>query len=422
VVAGIVSRFFRPKRSIGADVFFILFYLYAVFFSPYISSWLPPLAGFPVGAMVREVAIIAFLVYFIFSCALSSDCRRGVMLYLYALVVVFTFISFLSTDATFSQYIIGVNSFVAFPAVFALIYLRLRSLRPSRRVLLLKKIAAHLSSALVVIALLGIFDVILGGKLIELLGYNPNYGGEDFVLVTRYYDTVRANAGIGDALAYGYLMSAAVIYFLNEMRCGVRSPKNIIGLAACTIACFLSLTRGAILATVFAYILFFISKRGVVFLSVLVVAGYLVVANSSYGELYLGRFTDSDDGSAHSSELRLVMAEASIDFLTNNPLGIGIGTQGSGNLLSDTDLRLNTDNYFFHIFLELGLLGGLLFLVYILSQMYFFARVRSEMALKASVIVLFLLSSALSSSIAFATLCVPFWLLNIVSIRRSLVD
>lgn len=40
------------------------------------------------------------------------------------------------------------------------------------------------------------------------------------------------------------------------------------------------------------------------------------------------------------------MAINSLNFLSEHPSGIGLGTQGSGNMLSVKDNRLNTDNYF----------------------------------------------------------------------------
>ena len=135
---------------------------------------------------------------------------------------------------------------------------------------------------------------------------------------------------------------------------------------------------------------------------------YLIYV-SPYAELFLGRFTDSDESSQASSLLRLVMALNSIEFLGSNPMGIGIGTQGAGNILSDTDNRLNTDNYFFHIFLELGLFFGLIFLYFLYSQfLYAFRRIYSVKFLL-SYAFLFLVSGLLSSSIAFATLGVVYW-------------
>ena len=174
----------------------------------------------------------------------------------------------------------------------------------------------------IVVASLGTLDVAANGHLIELLGYRADYGGAEFSLVTRYYDTVRANAGIGDALAFGYLMTAATVYFLNEIKVRGLGTMALGGAAICTIACLLTLTRGAIAATVLAYVFFLMSPRGLLILFLIFGAALVgITASSQYTDLFLGRFTDSDEGSAYSSELRVIMAEASIDFLANNPVG-----------------------------------------------------------------------------------------------------
>ena len=100
-------------------------------------------------------------------------------------------------------------------------------------------------------------------------------------------------------------------------------------------------------------------------------------------------------------------------------MGIGIGTQGAGNVLSDTDNRLNTDNYFFHIFLELGLFFGPVFVLFLYKQFSFaFERIKSGKFFL-SYALLFLVSSALSSSIAFATLGVVYWFVLYLIVLES---
>lgn len=402
----------RGRARAERDVVVALLLLYSVFLSPYLSSWLPALAGYPTGAAIRELAIIVFIANFYPRLLTSMPLRRNPAAWLYTLVIVFGVISFTLTESSLSQFVIGVNSFIAYPAAFSMLYFATHTAREDgRQPYLLRRLKKHLPVIFIFVASLGTLDVAANGHLIELLGYQANYGGAEFSLVTRYYDTVRANAGIGDALAFGYLMTAATVYFLNEIKVRGLSAMALGGAAICTVACLLTLTRGAIAATALAYVFFLMSPRGLLILFLVFGAALAgITASSQYTDLFLGRFTDSDEGSAYSSELRVIMAEASIDFLANNPVGIGIGTQGAGNLLSDTDLRLNTDNYFFHMFLELGLSGGLIFLAFLAAQIRLFLRRKVCAAGKISMVSLLLITSALSSSIAFATLCVPYWM------------
>ncbi|TAM20945.1 MAG: O-antigen ligase domain-containing protein [Nevskiaceae bacterium] len=402
----------KPRSAYSkVALFILLFYLYSVFLSPYISSWLPSLAGYPVGAMVREVAIVIFLVYF---CAKSFKCRifsLQLQLIIYFILIAITLTVLFFTEGTLLQYVIGVNSFLAFPAIYVFLHCYSSAISAHGLQQFVSKINRHVGNILVLLALIGVIDVVTDGALVVALGYNSNYGGENFTLITTYNDAIRANAGVGDALAFGYLMSVGVILFFFRIKKGNPGfASNFIGLIICTIAAILSLTRGAIIATALTYVFFLLNLRHSWLLLLAFMISIIILMNTSYSEILLGRFTDSDDGSARSSELRIVMALASLDYLSQNHWGVGIGTQGAGNLLAKDDLRLNTDSYFFHIFLELGLYGGIVFMIYIASQLIYFFRSNVGIRVKCSVFALFLLSASLSSSIAFATLCVPFWL------------
>jgi hypothetical protein len=216
-------------------------------------------------------------------------------------------------------------------------------------------------------------------------------------------------------------MAVAVIYFFNRSS-RTSSWENVLGIGLCTLACMLSLTRGAMISVFLTYMVYMLTlRRFMIMLMVLPIAGYIIYV-SPYADLFLGRFTDSDESSETSSLLRLVMALNSIDFLSQNPMGIGIGTQGAGNVLSDTDNRLNTDNYFFHIFLELGLFFGPVFILFLYKQFSFaFKRIKSGKFFL-SYALLFLVSSALSSSIAFATLGVVYWFVLYLIVLESKIS
>ncbi len=396
----------------------LLFFIYSVFLSAYISSWAPMLGGYPFGAIIRELAIVLFIVTFCLSIIKSKKALFSREFVVYVILISITLFLFYATETKFSQYLVGVNSFVVFPAVFSLVLLWLMSLDKVDRSVFLWSLSIHLPRLLVFFATVGVLDVFLAGGLVTALGYDPNYGGEDFVLITRYYDRVRAHAGIGDALAFGYLMAISSAYFLYELRYRYNYFFNLYGLSICSLACCLSLTRGAIFSLGLVYMIRFLSLRGVFLLAVIGGGVFFAVSQTEYMDVYVGRFTDSDDGSARSSELRLIMALSSMAFLAEHPLGIGIGTQGAGNLLGKFDLRLNTDSYLFHIFLELGWVGGVLFILFISNQLYRFFRMSGDFRLNLSVLAAFLVTSLLSSAIAFATFCVPFWILLLIMSRR----
>ncbi len=377
--------------------------LYAVVLSPYISSWLPFVGGMPAGPLIRQIIFGIIFISCFFCTSYSNNIFR-----LYFVVCISTVVSFFYNSSSFVQYAAGVGSFIFYPAVFlfAVIIIDGDNLKKIKNIFLIYD--KFFIILFIILAFVGAMDVAMQGELVKILGYNPNYGGGDFSLITTYNGVVRANAGISDALAFGYLMAVAVIYFFNRLS-RVSSWVNVLGIGVCTLACVLSLTRGAIISLFFTYIFYiFTMRRFIIVLTIIPFVGY-VVYFSPYADLFFGRFTDSDQASEHSSLLRLVMALNSIEFLSQNPMGVGIGSQGAGNIFSDNDNRLNTDNYFFHILLELGLFGGPIFVYYLYRQFIFAFEKIKKYKFIASYIILFFISSTLSSSIAFATLGVIYW-------------
>lgn len=389
-----------------------------VIFSPYLSSWLPPIGNLPIGPILRQIMFGLVLVATILFSGSQKDLEIKSLFRIYLLIVTLTLVSFIYGPSSLIQYAAGVASFVFYPAIFIFSLILFDRTKLCKIKSLLLAFDKFFVIFFISAASIGVLDVALDGLLVKFFGFNPNYGGGDFSLITSYNGVTRANAGISDALAFGYLMSIAIIYFFHR---AARKPTftNTVGLALCTLACMLTLTRGAIISAFITYLIYMLTLRRVVMLLlVLPVVGYVTYI-SPYSDLFLGRFTDSDTGSEASSLLRLVMALNSIEFLSKNPMGIGIGTQGAGNVLSVIDNRLNTDNYFFHIFLELGLLIGPFFIFFLYRQFsYAFSLIRSKRFV-ASYLILFLVSAALSSSIAFATLAVFYWFILYLIVLES---
>lgn len=363
-------------------------------------------AGTPVGPVVRQLMFT--LVFFIFLLNVRKFNKISNIAVYYLLFCSLMVIAFITSASSPAQFAAGVGSFVFYPAIFLFSVVIFWNSSFSKLITGYINFDRFISRSFLTIAIVGILDVFADGKLIEALGYNPNYGGEDFFLITSYNGVTRANAGIADALAFGYLMTVAVIYFLD------RSPRSrqyerVCGIGLCLIACMLSLTRGALIAALFAIAVYALNFRRLLILLCIAPLALYLIAISPYAELLLGRFTDSDAASETSSLTRILMAVNSIDYLINNPGGAGIGTQGAGNVLSAVDNRLNTDNYFFHIFLELGLFYGTAFIGLLIWQFGFALKYIKSRKFIASYIFLFLVSSALSSSIAFATLSTFYW-------------
>ncbi|WNJ81166.1 O-antigen ligase family protein [Cedecea neteri] len=326
----------------------------------------------------------------------------------------------MSDNSTLLQIILGLHAFVFYPMVFTFLF---EYFYNTQNELywnsVLKFLEKLLCTLFIVMSIIAIIDVFSNGTFTLLLGYNPNYGGDGFQLITRYYDLVRANGGFADALAFGYLMVAGFIFFIYRIKNTKDKMQiiNVIGVVLTSLAVVLSITRGAIIALVVASLFYLYKSRVWVRASVflLSVSVVLVISLSDYSGVFMGRFTDSDKGSQTSTNLRYEMALKSIDYLTEHPMGVGLGTQGAGSTLTKIDERVNTDNFIFHSFLELGIVNGSLFILFILSQFrIIYVNTKKRREIFFALFSLYIISAAFSSALQSGTLSVIFWIIAFI--------
>ena len=392
-----------------------LFLLFeTIVLSPYISSWFPKLLGLPLGPALRGVAVLLFYSVFftsIFSGRLLVKINRGLF---FILIVFFLLIliSIFNGVSNLLQVIIGLHAFIFYPFMFLVLYLSLKDCNLYDRNRFISSTCSLIYFNLLVMAAIAIVDVVSDGEFTLLLGYDPHYGGVGFSLINRYYETVRANGGFADALAFGYLMAVGIAFGLYMMKRigGQRSKKKYTLLViVCGAALLMSITRGAILAGSIVILLFVMRKIKNTIILFLVLIVFLPFVSGKYIEIFAGRFSDTDAGSKQSTVLRYEMASDSLEYLYANPFGIGIGTQGGGNVLSDKDNRINTDNFIFHALLELGVIGGLVFYIIIFYQFSIVYR-NSGFTPFLCMSVIFFICILVSSSMQSGVLSVTFWL------------
>jgi hypothetical protein len=407
------------KQSAIKMVMFIL--LFSIVWSPYISSWLPKINGLPIGPILRDVAILLFYALFILSFLTMRKINlRKSHLYITAVFLLLLISAIVSDNSTFLQIILGLHAFVFYPMVFTFLF---EYFVNTQKQLcwdgILKFIEKLLSTLFIVMSVIAIIDVISKGTFTLLLGYDPNYGGDGFQLITRYYDLVRANGGFADALAFGYLMVAGFIFFVYKIKNTKNKLQviNVIGVILTSLAVVLSITRGAIIALVVASLFYLYKSRVWVRASVFILSMFVVlgISLSDYSDVFMGRFTDSDKGSQTSTNLRYEMAMKSIDYLTEHPMGVGLGTQGAGSTLTKVDERVNTDNFILHGFLELGIFNGGLFILFILSQFkIIYANTKNRREIFFALFSLYFISAAFSSALQSGTLSVIFWIIAFI--------
>ncbi|WP_421184644.1 O-antigen ligase family protein [Aeromonas enteropelogenes] len=396
----------------------IFLFFEAILLSPYFSSWLPMAYGIPVGPIIRGGGIVIFYIVFLYPIIFSpKQTRIGrfklfiILLFLGSVLVAIT-----NEMGNVLQIIIGLHAFIFYPFTFIVLYLYMLRLNIAERKKTIDFLISLISVNLILTSLIAITDVISGGEFTLLIGYDPHYGGDGFSLINRYYDIVRANGGFADALAFGYFMVIGIVLSLYQLKTTLRVKDSyyyIIIFTLCLIATFLSITRGAIAAGLCIFVFYAIRNKRMLILMSLLFCFLTPILSIKYYDVFVGRFTDSDAGSSQSTKLRYDMAIDSINFLAKEPMGVGIGTQGGGNVLSEHDKRINTDNFIFHAFIELGVLGGISYYMFILLQ-FFLAYNRYNIMAYCSMSFLFLLSIMLSSSMQSGLLAVSFWLMMLI--------
>lgn len=404
-----------------------LFLIVTIVGSPYISSWFPKFSDMPVGPLIRCIMIIIFYTIIIYAMFLSGKIKiNGFLFSIFILMLAGICLSIIENQSNILQVILGLHALLFYPMVFSILACYFNNNYSKeywgRVIVFLKR---TLSIVFFVASIIAIIDVITGGTFTLLLGYNPNYGGDNFSLINRYYNLVRANGGFADALAFGYLMAIAYIFFIYNIYSKYGSKYlNSLGALLASVACVMSITRGAIIALAISTLIFIfrsnlLVKISSVFFAFLILIG---ISLSSYSDVFVGRFTDSDKGSKVSTTLRYDMALKSADFLAEHPFGEGLGSQGAGSTLSTTTERINTDNFIFHSLLEAGVFGGVMFQLLVMYQFrVFYKYSKGARRFFFALFSLYWLSAAVSSSLQAGILSVLFWVVSFIIYSETII-
>lgn len=397
--------------------------LFINLWAPYLGSWFPPIAGAPSGAVLRDIISFLILIYALFvRLLLSGEITRYLVTPIIAWCSLCTWVFVLLIfSPNLTQAIMGARSYILFPSVFFVVL----AISKSEKIHIKRCALLDFLLGLAVFAsIIAILDVATLGMLKSLFGYKADYAGDNFALIDSYDGQIRATGGFSDALNFGYFLSICFLVGLQRYH----ETKNIYFIIASLVvfSCIvMTLTRGAIFCALLAmmqYSFFSLMQKNLI-IKFFVSSVVLIFIGTCfydiwypYLDLMVERFTDSSSASKGSTMGRLTMAIAAINSLITNPIGVGLGTQGSGNIISGSDLRVNTDNYFFWMALETGVVGLLLNLFF-LSACFFsaflFARKNKvglvRMGFLALMLLFYFLASMVSSAPSSSTFSIVFW-------------
>lgn len=361
---------FSFKQVVGE--WFLLTLVAMTLFSPYISSWLIFFKNVPFGALLRDI-LVSTLFFISLMRFLTEKFSDKFLFYsfLYTVFIIFYYFILVLFSPNILSSLVGLrNIFYSFTGIALLI-----ACHGSQH--FGQRIRNLLISLGIVIGLMGIADFFSNGKSNLLLGFNPAYipTGELLGDLVRFHlGLTRANAGIGDALTYGYVAALFCIYaayhYISIGHQRVFKIRTLFCIALCLTGVILSMTRGAIIAVAISLLILIVGHyrwRCIKYLIIVACISAAILYYSGLIDILVGRFTESDHGSLISSSVRIDNALKSIDILSDSPVvGAGLGTQGAGQQFSTEDLRVATDNSFLWIALETGLPG---FGLYLFSMM-----------------------------------------------------
>lgn len=396
-------------------------------FSGYVNSWLLSIPVPSIGSVFRDIAFIGCLVSILFFLPKASLKGKFPKLFaVWAVPFVYSLIVLIFSPAL-GPGLLGIRN-LFYPLILLPVVLI-----PSNHLMSCKfgNLSNFCAYWLIVAATIGIVDVLTDGNFTLILGFNPEYNEQVAMMVRQHLGITRANAGIADALNYGYLMALATLFLIYKSKSYLsRSAHRIwfrFGAVLTSVACVLSLTRGAILALAISTF-FYGLRRAPIFTvcALFMSAGVVNIYATEFevGRLLLDRFTESDSGSKISSQERVNAVDIALDMLSNKPFGIGLGTQGAATSYQSIDQRVATDNTFFWAALEIGLFGVMAyFFSYVYTVRYFYARTENlnYRSFLSGCAILLAVACLLSSAPVSPTFAIFYWLILSVEFRRATV-
>ncbi len=237
-----------------------------------------------------------------------------------------------------------------------------------------------LIGASTVVCLIGLAQWILPKDIMTHFGYSiergvkPNFFIDDKPDFPRIMSTIRDPNSLG---AFLILPTTLLVILLTKLR-DSKQRILIMGLLLLhSLAILLTFSRGAWIGMTVALIAvgiftfknhIHISVRKLILPAVILIfltAGVLYSQRNSYFVQNIVLHSDSKTVAADPNELRLEFLNKSINGVENNPEGNGPGTAG---LVSTrlTDGGLLTENYYLQIAYEVGLMGLLIFVAFMI--------------------------------------------------------
>ena len=421
--------------------------MFAAAFADYVSSWLPPIASYAAGGMLRDGLCILFVGLAAVALVQANVSRSRVQDALRrptaaALAAALPFVAFaawvlllVAASASKSIAAQSTRNLLLYTTVgFAAWVLTTRGHLSARTLL------GTLAALGTVLAILGILDTLTHGGIVQALGYRRDYAGvpgaADRIIAgpqSAFQGYVRASGGISNALVFGYLMATIGVFSAWALERSVtgrtwRDPVSLLFFVVSVlvgVACIASLTRGA-MAALFAGLLVLIVVRhsrtmvlaavGTAALAVVLTwagSNLLSTSGPSLVDAATARAQSSDNVSQESTAMRVDELRQGVASLRSRPMGNGLGSEGaSAERAGTASADLAPDVYVLIVALQTGIIGAVLYAVIFLAMLAWAVRRRAHgRTLVLAMIAVFAFAATLSASPDAPVFALTIWVL-----------
>ena len=399
--------------------FLISMIVITTLWTPYIGSWFKNYVSLPAGALVRDtlcmMQILLFFVHFI----QKGRHKKRIIYYVYFTIFLCAVtLAILFCDDYFLIAYTGIRPYLYFPLIFFSCYYFINNgMDPGviNKVFMIN---------IVIASIIALGDVFTANSFSSFLGYDHTFAGDDMPLMIKFESFWRANGGFSDALNFGYLMSFSFSINLFNLKKSKYKKTTFFLMILSLITCIASITRGAIIVCFCVFVIYFFRLNykhliGVAISALLFLSVWFVFAPSEYNEMIIGRFLQTDNSSAESSNLRVKMMINSVNFLIENPMGSGLGTQAVGYVMrkriDNTVKRVTTDNAFLHVAVETGVIGFIIYCIVIIFSFYLLFLSMKDKRFFIAISAIYFISGMLSSALMSVTFGLIYWIVVVTT-------
>jgi hypothetical protein len=368
------------KLSLGVQLLLKLSLVLAIFIAPF-SVLLNKIfgAGYIYFAALPDLVIIISLVTLVISKLMTkqfSQLSKGKIDFLIwaylAINLIYLLWGFISLGYDLSL----IHGFLS-SSRFALVYLAFRLSELNISDLYLRKITKFI---ILVVLVFGLIQFIYP-NILSIIGYGLS--PIKYIATVDGTKLIRAQSLLRGPNPYGAVLLIPLSLILFNFR---KDVFNSILLGLIIVNLILTWSRSAWLGALIIIVIFITTKIKLKLKTILIsfsattVIGLmsLFIINGNNLSTILLHDKPGEGGSITSDQDRLNSYKNAVNLITKKPFGLGLNAAGPASVRSDSGVKI-VENYFLQIFMQIGWIGGALFIAITCLSLFELIKLKSEM-------------------------------------------